>query len=310
LFDEHRKGFRNVLVSFAMKQLAFWLVMTCASMVLGAQVPSTTTRNAVPAQSPDVDVSGARAEFISNNDRPRFAVIGIVIRGDVDTLSVIVHPSAIQSIDGKLRYKPKVVRTRRVDSLLEVVLELSGKGLPLPEDSVRGSARLSVRGAGNFRGSRVRFESKRFDVFVANAPLPSIMLSTNDMVVDPILDNTDGIFWMRGVVLRQGSRETIADVEDIRQVHVDSIHATVVSSDVGEVGNAHRYKVVPYGEPKLVSESRTYSVYDFAFKLIDGKYPLRPTRIDGSANITITVVASHGGVTKRRTKVQTVPIRN
>jgi len=164
-----------------MKHLVVALVMFAAALTMLAQ------------RSPDVDVSRVRAEFISNPEKPQFAVIGIVVHGDVDTMSVVVHPSAIQSMDGKYRYKPKVVSITRKDSHAILVIELSGKGIPLPDDSVRGSARLSVRGAGNFRGSRVRFESKRFDVFVANAPLPNAMIISNDVQVDPIFDNTEAI---------------------------------------------------------------------------------------------------------------------
>ena len=285
------------LVSFVMKHLALIvLVMSCVTTSVGAQ------------QSPDVDISKAKAEFISNYDKPRFAVVDIIVKGDVDTLSVVVHPSAIQSIDGKYRYKPKVVRITRIDSSVRILLELSGKGIPLPEDSVRGSARLSVRGAGTFRGSRVRFESRRFEVFVANAPLPALTVITNDLKVDPIFNNSDPVFRMRGVYVRQTKYEPIDSVPDIRRSQVDSIYATVIGAEVGEVGGASRYTVKAVGTPKLVASSN--SEYEFTFRLTGGKFPLKKGMVNGAAQLDIWIVYSHGGLSKRRVKRQVISISN
>ena len=285
------------LVSFCMKHIVVALVLFAAAFALRAQ------------QSPDVDISNATAEFISNPEKPQFAVVGIVVKGEVDTLGVVVHPSAIQSLDGKYRYKPKVVSIRRIDSHLVIVLELSGKGIPLPDDSVRGSARLSVRGAGNLRGSRVRFESKRFDVFVANAPLPNAMIITNDIQVDPIFDNTTGIFHVRGVFVRWSNREAIDNELDRREIVIDSVYAHVLGVEVGEVGGTNRYSsVLGISSAKLLPGA--VPEYELAFRVAGGKFPLRKGLVKGSVELELGVVYSHGGITKRRVKRQSIAITN
>lgn len=280
-----------------MKHVVTALVILVTAFALQAQ------------QSPDVDISNATADFISNPDNPQFTVVGVVIKGDVDTVGVVVHPSTVQSIDGTYRYKPKVVSIKRVDSHLVIVLELSGKGIPLPDDSVRGYARLSVRGAGNVKGSRVRFESKRFDVFVANAPLPNALIITNDIQVDPIFDNTTGIFRVRGVFVRWSNRDDIRGVADAREITVDSVYARVIGVEVGEVGGNNRYSRVQSISPaKLLP--RSIPEYEFTFQVGGGKFPLAKGQVKGSVELELGVVYSHGGMTKRRLKRQSVAITN
>jgi len=280
-----------------MKQVVSILMTLTVALVMHAQ------------QSPDVDVSHAQAEFISNDDKPQFAVVGIVVHGDVDTLNVVVHPSAIQSLDGKYRYKPKVVETTRLDSHITIVLELSGKGIPLPDDSVRGVVRLSVRGAGTFRGSRVRFESKRFELFVANAPLSNPVIITNNVQVDPISDNLTGEFKMRGVLVRWPTKESIDEVEDIREIRIDSVYARAVSVDIGPAVGAQRYKsLLSLFPAKLVPGSS--NEYEFTFKLVGGRFPLAKGQVKGSAELEIGVVYSHGGITKRRVRKQSIAVSN
>lgn len=279
-------------------------------MYVVAALVSLATAFALHAQqSPDVDVSNATAEFISNPDNPQFAVVGIVLKGDVDTVDVAIHPSAIKTIDGKYRYKPKVVSIKRVDSHLVIVLKLSGKGIPLPDDSVRGYARLSVRGAGNFKGSRVRFESKRFVVFVANAPLPNAMIITKDIQVDPIFDNNAGIFRVRGVFLRWSNRDDIRDVSDTRTITIDSVYARVIGVEVGEVGGTNRYSSVVGLAPAKLLPGATPE-YEFTFRIAGGKFPLRKGLVKGSVELELGVAFSHGGMTKRRVKRQSIAVTN
>jgi|GEM_PF-3483903 len=310
------------MVSFAMKQLSRAIArQTTIGIVLCfayfyASV-SGSAQTVAPTQSPDVDVRNAKAEFISNNDKPLFVVRDIVVQGNVDTLDVVVHPSAIQSIDGKYRYKPKVVSITRVDSNVQILIELTGKGVPLPDDSVRGSMRLSVRGAGTFRGSRVVFESKRFEVFVANAPLPEIVIITNNIQVDPIFDSQTGVFHVWGLRIRQSKREAINSVPDTRELRIEGVSARIVKAEVGEVDSPNRYSVVAvdghnrktigFAGDKYIPDSEAYNL---AFQLKGSRFPLKKGMVKGNATIEFSVVGTHGGATRRRVKVHQVPISN
>jgi len=250
----------------------------------------------------DILVRDAVAEFISSDDVPRFVVRGLRVQGEVDSIFAVVHPSAVRTIDGAIRYKPHVERIERIGDAVLVHMILVGKHIPLPEESVRGGVRLSLRAKGTVRGQRVSIETPRFDVSVANVPIPKPAIAVADVSVDKILGGRDRHFSIHGIYVRAPVLPPVDDVDDIREVVVDTVVATIISFSYDVTVSGKGRKLIIARQPYR-REDGTWSM-DFR---IDGGGPLRSGMFQGNAIIEISAQLRHRN-TIGPARSKTIPI--
>lgn len=250
----------------------------------------------------DILVRDAAAEFISNNDVPRFVVRGLRVQGEVDSIVAIVHPSAVRTIDGAFRYKPHVERIERIGDAILIHMILVGKHIPLPEESIRGGVRLSLRAKGTVRGQRVSIETPRFDISVANVPIPKPVIAVADVSVDKIPGGRDRHFSLHGVYVRAPILSPVDDIDDIREVVVDTVVATIISFSYDEAVSGKGRKLIIARQPYR-REDGTWSI-DFR---IDGGGPLRSGMFQGNAIIEVSANLKHRN-TVGPSRSKTIPI--
>ena len=124
---------------------------------------------------------------------------------------------------------------------------------------------------------------------------------TQDLKVDPIMNNNDPEFRIRGIVVRppQISAEDKADIGDV--------DAQVTSSTVRDLKTNQVYKVVVVGKPKKISGQE----YEVTLKLTGGKIPLNKGMVKGNVSISISATAkSQGATSKPRQKVVPISVSN
>jgi len=124
---------------------------------------------------------------------------------------------------------------------------------------------------------------------------------TQDLKVDPIMNNNDPEFRIRGIVVRppQISADDKADIGDV--------DAQVTSSTVRDLKTNQVYKVVVVGKPKKISGQE----YEVTLKLTGGKIPLNKGMVKGNVSVSISATAkSQGATSKPRQKVVPISVSN
>jgi hypothetical protein len=198
----------------------------------------------VLAQSaPLIMTEKAVAEFISDNARPTFVIKRISITGRVDTMKAVVKTSTVRAVKGDYsRYKP-IVDTlwwKSTDSLhheVFVQLHLEGQGIPLPQNNVRGSVRLTVSAAYQHEGDWIATSSEAFTVPVANVEIPRPIISQSKMEVAVTKETPRELtFTVRGLRVLRGGKDSVDNLAEVREftvadVSVEYVDESLVTSD-------------------------------------------------------------------------------
>lgn len=185
----------------------------------------------------------AVAEFISDNARPSFVIKRISITGRVDTMKAVVKTSTVRAVKGDYsRYKP-IVDTlwwKSSDSLhheVFVQLHLEGQGIPLPQNNVRGSVRLTVSAAYQHEGEWIATSSEAFTVPVANVEIPRPIISQSKMEVAVTKDTPRELtFTVRGLRVLRGGKDSVDNLAEVREftvadVSVEYVDESLATSD-------------------------------------------------------------------------------
>lgn len=127
------------------------------------------------------------------------------------------------------------------------------------------------------------------------------LILTQDLKVDPIMNNNDPEFRIRGIVVRppQISADDKADIGDVE--------AQVTSSTVRDLKTNQVYKVMVIGKPKKISGQE----YEVTLKLSGGKLPLNKGMVKGNVSVSISATAkSQGASSKPRQKIVPISVSN
>jgi len=127
------------------------------------------------------------------------------------------------------------------------------------------------------------------------------MILTQDLKVDPIVNQNDPEFKVRGIVVRPPaiSADEKADVGDV--------DAQVTSSTVRDMRTNQTYKVSVVGKPRKISGQE----YEVTLKLSGGKIPLTKGQVKGNIQLSISATArAQGATSKPRQKPVPLSVSN
>ncbi|HLP27941.1 MAG TPA: hypothetical protein VK147_04820 [Candidatus Didemnitutus sp.] len=189
--------------------------------------------------APLIDVQGAVSEFISDDEIPQFVIRGIYVTGRVDTMKAVIKTSTVRALGSDYaRYKPvldKVAWIALDSSRSEVILtlHLDGKSIPLPQDSVRGSVRLTVSAATWNGTDWLGTTSEAFTVPVANVSVPRPLISTHAMKVVRSITPNGGIGCVvTGIRLVRPSPDSVDRMPDVRVIEFGDV---IVAQETGSL---------------------------------------------------------------------------
>jgi len=124
---------------------------------------------------------------------------------------------------------------------------------------------------------------------------------TQDLKVDPIMNNNDPEFRIRGIVVRP------PQISSDEKAEIGDVEAQVTSSTVRDLKTNQVYKVVVIGKPKKISGQE----YEVTLKLTGGKIPLNKGMVKGNVSVSISATAkSQGATSKPRQKVVPISVSN
>ncbi|NQW30201.1 MAG: hypothetical protein HQ472_06795 [Ignavibacteria bacterium] len=222
---------------------------------------------------PIINVRHATAEFICDDYNPWFVVKGVRVSGKYDTLKAVVQTSTIRSVGQDYnRFKAvvdSIVDIGEVpDSLimaitgsstheLAIFMHLDGKGLPLPADSVRGAARLTVSAAFWNGTDWVGTTSEVFQAHVMNVPIakPRVRMPADKNV--KIVNAADPTFSVKGLVVSVPEAAIVDGVRDTRDCQLDAVEVVVSSVKLKDGLNQRFsvnavYSLTEQGVPELL----------------------------------------------------------
>ncbi len=128
---------------------------------------------------------------------------------------------------------------------------------------------------------------------------PQVM--TQDIKVDPIMNNNDPEFKVRGIIVKP------PQISDSDRAEVGDVDVQVTSSNVRDLKKNTTYKVAVVGKPKRISGNE----YEVTLKLTGGTLPLTKGSVKGQLQLSIQATARSGGVTsKPRVKTQPIQVSN
>jgi hypothetical protein len=244
-------------------------------------------------QAPNIDVSGAASEFISNNETATFVVTGITVQGIVDTMKATVHTSSVRSISEEYtRYKPiadSITFTR--EGMVTVYLHLDGK-LPLPDDSIRGSVRLSVA-ASMWNGQEWQGAvSEKFSVPIANMPIPKpaiLPTSSGKRTAKIRWDSAEVVLFEFRVRPRDG--DSVDAMEDIRQILLDTV---IVGVKANTVATTNGQPLQLWPALRLIPSKKPTGEW---FQVVSSVPPVAPAfrMVQGAIALNIKARSKHRG---------------
>lgn len=183
--------------------------------------------------APLIDVKGAVSEFISDDEIPQFVIRGIYVVGRVDTMKAVIKTSTVRALGMEYaRYKPVLDNVAWValdSSRSEVILtmHLDGKTIPLPQDSVRGSVRLTVSAATWNGTDWLGTTSEAFTVPVANVSVPRPLIATHAIKVAKTTTPSGKIGCViTGIRLVRPALDSVDRMPDVRVIEFSDVIVT------------------------------------------------------------------------------------
>jgi hypothetical protein len=126
-------------------------------------------------------------------------------------------------------------------------------------------------------------------------------VTTNDAKSEPIMNNQDPEFKVRGIIIKP---PTIGGDE---KAEIGDVSVTVASATVRGMTSDQSYRVAVVGKPRKVSGQE----YEVTLKLTGGKIPLKKGDVKGNVTLTVSASASAQGASSRpRQKTFTVSVSN
>ena len=127
------------------------------------------------------------------------------------------------------------------------------------------------------------------------------MVLTADIKVDPIMNNSDPEFKVKGIIVKP------PQISDTERAEVGDVEVQVSASNVRDLKTNTTYKVVVVGKARKI----TGNEYEVTLKLQGGKIPLTKNQVKGNVTLSISATArSQGATSKPRAKSQSVSVTN
>ncbi|MBK7185083.1 MAG: hypothetical protein IPH85_04010 [Ignavibacteria bacterium] len=124
---------------------------------------------------------------------------------------------------------------------------------------------------------------------------------TQDIKVDPIMNNSDPEFKVRGIMVKP------PQISDSERAEVGDVEVQVSSSNVRDLKTNTTYKVAVVGKARKISGNE----YEVTLKLAGGKLPLTKGQVKGNVQLSISATArSQGATSKPRVKTQPIQVAN
>lgn len=127
------------------------------------------------------------------------------------------------------------------------------------------------------------------------------LVLTQDIKVDPIMNNSDPEFKVRGIMVKP------PQISDSERAEVGDVEVQVSSSNVRDLKTNTTYKVAVVGKARKISGNE----YEVTLKLAGGKLPLTKGQVKGNVQLSISATArSQGATSKPRVKTQPIQVAN
>ncbi|MCX6140802.1 MAG: hypothetical protein NTX15_08245 [Candidatus Kapabacteria bacterium] len=127
------------------------------------------------------------------------------------------------------------------------------------------------------------------------------LVLTQDIKVDPIMNNSDPEFKVRGIMVKP------PQISDTERAEVGDVEVQVSNSNVRDLKSNTTYKVAVVGKARKISGNE----YEVTLKLAGGKLPLTKGQVKGNISLSISATArSQGATSKPRVKSQPIQVSN
>jgi len=127
------------------------------------------------------------------------------------------------------------------------------------------------------------------------------LVMTQDIKVDPIMNNSDPEFKVRGIMVKP------PQISDTERAEIGDVEVQVSTSNVRDLKSNTTYKVAVVGKARRISGNE----YEVTLKLAGGKLPLSKGQVKGNVQLSISATArSQGATSKPRVKQQPIQVSN
>lgn len=128
------------------------------------------------------------------------------------------------------------------------------------------------------------------------------VILSQDLKVDPIINQNEPEFKVRGIVVRPPA------ISADEKADVGEVDAQVTQATVRDMRTNQTYKVSVVGKPRKISQNGEYEV---TLRLTGGKIPLSKGQVKGNVQLSVSATArAQGATSKPRQKSIPFPISN